>query len=166
MRWISAQDLQSWAGRRDCEDVLPELLRRLVRATVVAPGSAHFPSGESIQVGGWDGVVQAPAGDEFVPDGWSGWELSRRHDTTTKANDDYEKRTADPLQLDRATASFVFVTPRRWNAKDDWAAAKQATGDWANVYALDADHLEQWLEQAPAVGAWLAENSANTPMAS
>lgn len=163
MRWISAQDLQSWAGRRDCEDVLPELLRRLVRATVVAPGSAHFPSGESIQVGGWDGVVQAPAGNEFVPDGWSGWELSRRHDTTTKANDDYEKRTADPLQLDRATASFVFVTPRRWNAKDDWAAAKHATGEWANVYALDADHLEQWLEQAPAVGAWLARKLGKYP---
>ena len=70
--------------------------------------------------------------------------------------DDYQKRTADPEHLDRAKTSYVFLTPRRWNQKEDWIAEKKAKAEWADVRAYDADDLEQWLEHAPAVGAWLA----------
>lgn len=156
MRWVTAQNLQLWAGRRDCEGTLPELARRLVHATLDAPGRVAFPSGDSVETGGWDGIVHAPTGNSYVPDGWSGWELSKRGDIKTKADDDYDKRTADPEHLDQAKTVFVFVTPRRWNTKEDWVADKKATGAWADVRAYDADDLEQWLELAPAVGAWLA----------
>ena len=156
MRWVTAQDLRLWAGRLDCEGTLSELVRRLVHATIDAPERVAFPSGESVQTGGWDGIVHTPSGNEYVPEGWSGWELSKRGDITTKADDDYNKRTADPEHLDRAKTVFVFVTPRRWDAKENWVAAKKATGAWADVRAYDADDLEQWLERAPAVGAWLA----------
>jgi hypothetical protein len=54
MRWVTAQDLQLWAGRLDCEGMLPELVRHLVHATIDAPERVAFPSGESIQTGGWD----------------------------------------------------------------------------------------------------------------
>ena len=145
-----------WAGRRDCESTLPELLRRLVHATIDAPDRVAFPSGESVYTGGWDGIALTPVGNECVPDGWSGWELSKRGDTKTKADDDYEKRTADPQHLDPTQTVFVFVTPRRWNGKEDWVAEKKAMGTWSDVRAYDADDLEQWLERAPAVGAWLA----------
>jgi hypothetical protein len=156
MRWVIAQDLQSWAGRLDAESRLPELVRRLVRATVDAPQKVAFPSGESVQTGGWDGIVLTTTGNDYVPDGSSGWELSKRADIKTKADDDYQKRTVDPEHLDRAKTTYVFLTPRRWNQKEDWVAEKKAKAEWADVRAYDADDLEQWLEQAPAVGAWLA----------
>ena len=156
MRWVTAQDLQLWAGRLDCESTLPELVRRLVHATIAAPDRVAFPSGESVQTGGWDGIVQVQTGNEYVPDGWSGWELSKRGDIKAKADEDYDKRTLDPESFDPAKTAFVFVTPRRWNAKEDWVTKKKATGAWRDVRAYDADDLEQWLELAPAVGAWLA----------
>jgi len=50
-------------------------------------------------------------GNEYVPDGWSGWELSKRADIKTKADDDYQRRTAEPEHLAKNTSTFVFVTP-------------------------------------------------------
>ena len=34
MRWIDATDLENWASRRDSEEYLPFLIRRLIRATL------------------------------------------------------------------------------------------------------------------------------------
>ena len=44
--------------------------------------------------------------------------------------------------------TFVFVTPRKWDGKHDWAKAKNLRGDWKDVKAFDASDLEQWLEQS------------------
>ena len=79
LRWVTAQDLQSWAGRLDAETRLPELVRRLVRAAVDSPQKVAFPSGESVQTGGWDGILLAYTGNDYVPNDASGWELSKRH---------------------------------------------------------------------------------------
>src|SRR5205807_2107547 len=57
----------------------------------------------------------------------------------------------------RSGAVFVFGTPRRWPAKSTWVVSKRAQGNWADVRAYDADDLEQWLEQAPAVALQFAE---------
>ena len=84
-------------------------------------------------------------------------------DIKTKADDDYQKRTADPEHLDRAKTTYVLLTPRRWNQKEDWIAEKKAKTEWADVRAYDADDLEQWLEHAPAVGAWLARTLHKYP---
>jgi len=90
----------------------------------------------------------------FVPDGFSAWELGTGQDPRTKANDDYEKRTGNPLGVDRSQATFVFVTPRRWPGRDAWVTEKRAEGKWKNVLAFDAESLTQWLENAPGVAAW------------
>src|ERR1700685_1282485 len=52
---------------------------------------------------------------------------------------------AIPAQ-ERAEITFIFVTPRKWNAKDKWAKEKEALGEWESVRAYDASDLEQWLE--------------------
>lgn len=156
MRWVTAQDLQTWAGRIEAEAKLPELVRRLVHASTT-PELISFPAGESIQTPGWDGIVQAPTTTTYVPQGWSGWELSKRADTTNKANEDYQNRIDHPQHLDPTKTAFIFVTPRRWNTKEDWIAEKKALGQRKDIRAYDADDLEQWLERAPAVGAWLAK---------
>lgn len=155
--WIDATDLNQWANRRDAQARLPQLLRRLIHATVQQPRRVGFPSGESVQMGGWDGIVDADVGNTFVPDGFSVWELGVNRDVKGKADSDYQKRCTNPLGVVPTETTFVFVTPRRWGRKDDWVREKNDEGIWAEVRAYDADDLEQWLELAPAVHAWLAQ---------
>lgn len=156
LKWVDATDLITWADRLDARARLPQLLRLLIHATVEQPQRVGFPSGESIQVGGWDGIVDAPLGNSFVPNGYSVWELGVNKDIKGKADGDYEKRATNSLGLVRVETTFVFVTSRRWGNKDKWEKEKKSEGIWADVRAYDADDLEQWLEQAPAVHAWLA----------
>lgn len=153
---IDATDLASWANRRDAQGTLPQLLRRLVHATVERVLRAGFPAGEGVQLGGWDGIVAVEQGNAFVPDGTSAWELGVNKDIKGKADDDYEKRRADPRGIDPAQSTFVFVTPRRWGKKDKWVAARQSDRVWREVRVYDADDLQEWLELAPAVHVWLS----------
>lgn len=151
-----ATDLTSWANRLDAQAQLPRLLRRLVLATVGRPLGVSFRGGEGVQLGGWDGLVSVEGGNAFVPNGVSGWEMGTNRDVKAKADGDYEKRTGDPGDLDPSRSAYVFVTPRRWSGKERWAAAKAGEGIWREVRAYDADDLETWLEQAPAVHVWLS----------
>ena len=57
----------------------------------------EFPAGEGVQREGWDGLVDAAAGNAFVPAGVSVWELGTNKEIITKANQDFEKRTKDSL---------------------------------------------------------------------
>lgn len=156
LKWVDATDLIRWAERLDARARLPQLLRLLIRATVKHPRIVDFASGESIQMPGWDGIVDTPQGNDFVPDGYSVWELGVNKDVKGKADDDYDKRVENPLGVVPAETTFVFVTPRRWANKNEWEKNKKSEGIWADVKAYDADNLEQWLELAPAVHAWLA----------
>jgi signal transduction histidine kinase len=56
-----------------------------------------------------------------------------------------------------STTTFVFVTPRRWDGKRDWEQKRRAEQEWENVRVLDADDIEQALEETPAVRIWLSE---------
>lgn len=78
-------------------------------------------------------------------------------DPRPKAQGDYEKRTAETSEDVRAKSSFVFVTPRRWNAKEEWLAERRREVAWASVHAFDAIDLETWLEEAPATSRWFGE---------
>jgi hypothetical protein len=155
---VDGTDLNSWANRRDAQSVLPQLLRRLIHATVERGRILRigFPSGEGVQLGGWDGIVAVGQGNAFVPDGVSAWEMGATAAVKGKADGDYAKRCEEPLGVDPAQSTFVFVTPRRWGGKDEWVRGKQDEGIWSEVRAYDADDLEQWLELAPAVHVWLS----------
>src|SRR5258708_523959 len=48
MRWVTSAHLTEWAGRRDAQSTLPELIRRLIYATVGPAASILFPSDESV----------------------------------------------------------------------------------------------------------------------
>jgi hypothetical protein len=83
--------------------------------------------------------------------------LSCEAPVTTKANRDYDKRTRRTPDKIRTGATFVFVSARRWSQKARWLGRKQEAGEWAAVRAYDANDLEQWLEQSPAVALQFAE---------
>jgi hypothetical protein len=160
---VDATDLHRWADRLDARSRLPELLRRLIHASPSSIERIGFPAGEGVQQGGWDGVLIAQSTHPFVPDGYSVWELGVNSKVKAKADEDYRKRTAEPRGLNPNETTYVFVTPRRWGGKDDWISERKEDGVWKEVRAYDADDVEQWLHQAPAVHLWLSIMSGKHP---
>ena len=60
-----------------------------------------------------------------IPSGSSAWEIgTQRTRIAEKADDDYAKRTTEPLGLIPREATFVFVTPRRWTKKASVGGSK------------------------------------------
>lgn len=153
--WTSALDLETWAGFRDAQSQLPRLIRRLIRATVDV-SRMQFPADEGVDRPGWDGLVEAKAGNEYVPAGLSVWEVGTSRNVKKKADEDFSKRTKDTLGLIPSETTFVFVTPRKWVGKDEWCQTKKELGTWADVRVCDSVDIEQWLELAPAVDAGFA----------
>ncbi len=68
-------------------------------------------------MGGWDGIVEVQAGDAFVPEGTSAWELGANKAVKGAADRNYKKRSATPLGIEPSESTFVFVTLRKWANK-------------------------------------------------
>ena len=155
---ITASHITEWANTKakEAQTNLPRLIRRLCFAAETTH-QLSFPAGDSTYVPGWDGVLIRERGDAWAPNGTSYWEIGCDQVPTTKANGDYQKRSKKTTTDERASATFVFVTPRRWMTKAKWISAQRAKNEWADVRAYDADDLEQWLEQSPAVSLQFAE---------
>lgn len=164
IRWVDAEDLSDWANRMDGVVSLPTLLAYLIRATHGPSVELRFPSDEGVRHPGWDGHTVADQAGAYVPQGEAGWEIgSQRSNIAQKAAEDYRKRTQEPKPLDPADATYIFVTPRHWPKKDEWAKARCAEGPWRDVRVYDADDLVHWIEQTPAVGLWLATRLGKRP---
>ena len=164
IRWVSAEDLSDWANRTDGAVSLPTLLAFLIRATHGTAVELRFPADEGVRHPGWDGQTTVDVGSQYVPHGKAGWEIgAQRSGVAQKATEDYRKRTAKPAPINPATATYVFVTPRHWPQKDDWAKARKDEGPWRDVRVYDADDLVHWIEQTPAVGLWLANRLEKRP---
>lgn len=155
----TARDISIWADHRDAQGKLPKLVRKLIQTTVAFNDIRRidFRSDEGVAYGGWDGFVETDSGNAFLPVGVSGWELSTHSDIAVKANKDYKNRTENPCGLRMDETTFIFVTPRRWSGKLDWASKKRKEGIWKDVRAYDADDLETWLELTLSVHIWLSE---------
>lgn len=160
---VDASDLDAWADRLDARAMLPQLVRRLIHATTDRPVRIAFGAGEAVQLGGWDGTTVIEARSAFVPAGVTGWELGAGRDIKGKAEADYQKRTKEPGEFPCAEMTFIFVTPRRWPDRHKWTESKRRERVWKDVRAYDADDLEQWLELAPGVHAWLSARLGKKP---
>ena len=76
MDWVTTHDLDKWSGSRDSQEKLPEIIRRLVHATVKDATKCRFPSGEAIGMRGWDGILEVGTiTHQCLPAGLSVWEL-------------------------------------------------------------------------------------------
>lgn len=159
---LTATQLVDWADERRAQDTLPLLVRRLVLATV-DPLQIDFASGDSVNRPGYDGFLQTVEGAPLVPAGQSVWEFGVNQSPTSKANEDYATRKANPGEVVPSETTFVFVTPRRWQGKAEWAAEKRAETFWLDVRALDAVDLEQWLDRCHAVAAWARRQIVGMP---
>jgi len=117
----------------------------------------RFPSGDKSQIHGFDGHLVA-AGVRFTQDGESFWELGTAQGFVTKANNDIKDRSEQTPSDRRATASFVFATPRTWNESGEnelqkWRERKRLEFGWKEVVVVDGVMMEDWLELCPAVAA-------------
>ncbi len=157
--WITAAKLEVWADTLPARALLPQLLRRLVHASVppISIQQLEFPSGEGVQRPGIDGVSITTSSNAKVPVGKTAWEIGCDKGIKSKADDDYIKRKPE------SNAAFVFVTPRKWSLKQQWSEERRKTGQWKDVRTYDSSDLEEWLELAPAVDIWLAHEIGHKP---
>jgi transcriptional regulator with XRE-family HTH domain len=167
IRLIEATDLSQWAERLDSKAVFPQLIHRLIlAATSNSFTRLRFPAAESIQQESWDGVCEQYAAKElpWLPLGSSGWELStQRSRISSKAEEDYKKRTHGSHELIREKSTFVFASLKRWPKGQAWAQSKIHDAIWADVRVVDADDLVHWIELYPSVGYWLASHLGKLP---
>ena len=153
---ITASDIALWATSQEARALLPVLLRRLVHATANQPTKVDFPGYDEAQRHGWDGQVETKDVSAWVPEGFSGWELSVSNDLPAKPNYDIRAR-AKLSKPEKARTAFIFATGRKWIGKEKWAAEQRAHKEWRDVIAYDASDLEQWLEQSATTQVWFAE---------
>lgn len=157
IRWVNATDLAEWAQRRDGQATMPTLIAKLIRAAHGPSVDIRFPSDEAIQYAGWDGLTRSEQASRYVPDGVTGWEIgTQRQAIADKASADFEKRSRTSGELQPPASTFIFVTPRQWPKKEEWAQERRAFNLWRDVRAYDGNDLVHWIELYPAVGQWLA----------
>jgi hypothetical protein len=118
---------------------------------------------EGVRASGYDAIVEALRATTLVPAGRSVWEMGVNGDFKSKAREDYDKRTNKPLGENQGETTFVFVTPHRWQGKEEWERERRASGPWKDVRVLDIDNLMQGLEEARAVHVRWAEIILNRP---
>ena len=155
MKFITSTHLKQWADTKECQQLLPELVRRLIETSVTSVDRLSFPSGDAVSVHGWDGIVSCNEGIDVVPEGISLWECGATKDKQGKINHDFGVRENDPLGYDKSISTFVLVTPRIWEGADEWMRDHQ--NGWKKVIVYTAVELERWIENRPPVGMWLAE---------
>ena len=89
---VQIQEFFKGTSRRG-QEILPELVRKLIRLSINRNGSVHFPCGDAIYTKGWDGTVQDNTiTNEYVPISNSFWEMGTNARTLNKIKADYDKR--------------------------------------------------------------------------
>src|SRR4030095_7089336 len=161
---VTALDLEQWATTYQAKFEFPRLVRRLIRESCGGIRKLDMQGGELAYLSGFDGIVECSSGNQFVPSGFSAWELGTREDVTTKANKDYHKRTQGPLGWKQADVSFVFATPRRWATCEDWEEQRNSDKRWRGVSGLWSNHLESWIDDVPWAAASFARDILGKPI--
>jgi len=157
---VKATGIETWVSRNIGARVrLAVLLRTLVHSTAENLKKIDFPANDDAQRAGWDGYIEVEQGNQWVPDGVSGWEFGTDQAVNGKADADFEKSVKATPKTERDQMTFVFVTPRHWAGKTAWIAEQKAKRKWKDVRAYDSSDLEQWMEQSIAGQTWFANET-------
>jgi hypothetical protein len=159
-RWphlVDADDISNWSRRIDSFSQFPGIVRRLLKRNNDQITRLDMRDAEGVRAHGYDGIVEALRATPLVPMGRSVWEMGVNADFKSKAKTDLDKRTKDSLGEDPAETTFAFVTPHRWNGKEDWERKHREAGPWKDVRVFDVDNLVDALEEAHAVHVRLSE---------
>ncbi|KWT89818.1 hypothetical protein [Candidatus Magnetominusculus xianensis] len=160
MKWITVGDLKRWAERREAQGYLPELIERLICASVRNIRHLYFPAGDNIDSHGFDGELNRFEDIHvFVPEGASVWEVSTNTNAQDKADKDFEKRKNCPLPngFVRNETTYVQISLRHWGKKGEFESRRSLEKIWKNVKALNAIDLKSWIDECPSVALWLRD---------
>lgn len=159
MRLITTGNIENWADTIECKYYLPQLIRKLIIATIDFNSIKYlqFSYGEDVNTGGYDGELLTESENLFVPFGETVWEFGTTNNKKGKADEDYEKRKLNPLDKKPSDTTYVNINGKKYRDKKKWVAEKKAENFWKDVRYLDAIDIDQWLELAPQVEIWLAE---------
>jgi hypothetical protein len=164
MKIVTAQHLHSWSDSKAAEADMAGIVAALIRASSPSLQSYRFPNGDASQTHGFDGVAEVlEGGNVFVPQGRSVWEFGAGKNYKSKAGEDYAKRTGQLTPEERSNQAFFFVTPRKWDTGLEAWEQERAAGGWRAVRILDANSLELWLADYPAVALPLAKQLGIIP---
>ncbi|MEZ7499848.1 hypothetical protein QO200_14000, partial [Flavobacterium sp. Arc3] len=159
MRLITTGEIENWADTIECKYYLPQLIRKLIVATIDFNSIRHleFSYGEDVNTGGYDGELLTESENLFVPFGETVWEFGTTNNKKAKADEDYEKRKLNPLNKVPSETTYININGKKYRDKKKWVAEKKEENFWKDVKYLDAIDIDQWLELAPQVEIWLAE---------
>jgi len=154
---IDGTQLDVWADTKQAQLQFPQLIRRLLAATPGVTGIV-IRSGEGVAIGGWDGIADSE-GSAYLPVGPLRFEFGVDQKIKQKADKEWAHRALEASLGD----TFIFATPRRWGGAQRWAETRRAEHRFADVRVIDADVLEGWLQQTPAVHYWISELMGRRP---
>lgn len=149
-------DIENWASRFEAKGYFPEVISRLTRVTTPFGTRINIPSGSAAYLGGWDGIIECDSDTAYLPKGISLLEFGTESAVKGKADEDYEKRTANSLGYDISKSTFIFITPRIFAKKNKWKQAKLAEGKWKDIRVYDSVDLQQWINMSGSVARWFA----------
>jgi hypothetical protein len=126
--WVTAAEIDDWGETTAAKALLPELMCRLVYATVDRTNLKfiNFPAHEEAQRPGYDGTTLIDIERTHVPKGLCYWELSCQGNPARKAQSDYETRVQAAQDEDLRQVTYFAITARDWNGAVQWAQAKTA----------------------------------------
>lgn len=160
LKYVTADDINSFANSKEAEGILPELVRDLIVSTV-NHDFLEMPIGGSVFMHGWDGLLNCKGKPDiyFAPEGFSCWEMSKAKNVTKKFEADFLKRTNKPLNQTIENSTYVHVTFRRLSKEEkakfiDNGKAKKM---WKDIRVIDAEDLALWLERSPVVALLFAK---------
>lgn len=159
---LSASVLDSWAREnpRKAQELLPELVLRLILRTSSQIADYDFPIEKGIQYSGYDGVLVSDEKTSYFPKGKSVWECGTNDDSLSKFESDIQKRTNNPLGVNVTEATFIFVTLKIWNHKksiEELRNESRKKYPWKDIRIIDGCKIAIWLQEFTAVAAWFAE---------
>jgi hypothetical protein len=152
---LTRDDIIGWANTSAARGLLPQLIHRLITASGAKVDRLTMPFGDSVGRSGLDGFVIASTKSSIVPKGESVWEMGVDRAPKTKANKDYKKRNKSTTSSRKKKTTYLQVTPRHWEHKEQWITDLAKHG-WKNVIVYDVDDLLGFLDQYTAVDAWFA----------
>ena len=144
--------------RRYSEGLLPEIIKRLINCSGAEVDGLRIPDGDDVWAPDYDGIVSAKVESRYITAGKSVWEFSCSSDSLAKIESDFEKRTENSLDIDKANTTFYLVVPKIWayaKAISEWETEHREK--WKNVIVYDATILCDWINSELAVAAWLFE---------
>lgn len=158
---ITAAEIDAWAKQnpRRAQELLPELIVRLILCTSSKISDYNFPIEKGIQFSGYDGVLDSDEATSYFPKGKSVWEFGTNENALGKFKSDIEKRHTEPLGVDVNNTTFIFSTLKIWNHKTSIEEAlneSRAKYNWKEIRIIDGAKIALWLQSHTAVAVWFA----------